>query len=379
MLKSNSTFGKYSIIEEIARGAMGVVYKVRDPDLKRELALKVMIAGENASEDLLKRFLREARAAARINHPNVVAVHEVGNIGGQYFFTMDYIQGTSFDKILSGRWMPLDDVVKHVRDIALALKTAHDMNIIHRDIKPANIMFDVKNERALLADFGLAKELDGNTMLSMTGMMMGSPAYMSPEQAKGMVHETDHRTDLYSLGVLLYEAATGEQPFSSETVVDTIRKTVYEDPVPPRKMAPGEVSKDLENIILKCMEKEPENRYQNAKELANDLTAYLEGHKVRAKAIPFIRSIHRKIKKHPALAAILALSPFVAAALAIATWHIFLAPGKLDLAAEALKSPDVKRQAGAVGNIAAWLKSKDLNSPDEKHRAAKLLTDYLRN
>lgn len=183
-LKASTNFGKYHIINEIARGAMGVVYKVRDPDLNRELALKVMIAGENASEDLLKRFLREARAAARINHPNVVAVHEVGNTGGQYFFTMDYVEGTSFDKIISGRWMPPDETIRHIRDIALALKTAHDMNIIHRDIKPANIMYDIKQERALLTDFGLAKEMDGNTMLSMTGMMMGSPAYMSPNRRK---------------------------------------------------------------------------------------------------------------------------------------------------------------------------------------------------
>jgi len=370
-------FGKYDIISEIARGGMGIVYRVMDSDLRRELALKVLIAGEDASEELLKRFMREARAAAQLNHPNVVPVHEVGQIDNQYYFTMDLIEGTSFDKIIASKWMPVNELVGHLRDISQALKAAHDNNIIHRDIKPANIMFDAKNERALLTDFGLAKDMDSNTMLSMTGMMMGSPAYMSPEQARGMIHQIDHRADIYSIGVVLFEAVTGEQPFSGSTIVETVRKVVYDDPIPPRKLAPEKVSNDLQNIILKCLEKEADNRYQEMQELINDLNAYLDGSKVQAKPPPMMAIYWRKLKRKPILLSSIVGSPFAAALLIFLAWYLFLAPKPLDLAEEAISSNDPRRQAGAISDIDSWIKSKRFSEPDEMRRILNLLNSCL--
>jgi serine/threonine protein kinase len=369
-------FGKYKIIEEIARGGMGIVYKVEDPDLRKILALKVLIAGEDASEELLKRFLREARTAANINHPNVIPIHEVGHIGGKYFFTMDFIEGPSFDKVIPENSMPLDDFIRHMRDIATALDAAHKEGIIHRDMKPANIIYDIENDRALLTDFGLAKDLESNTMLSMSGMMMGSPAYMSPEQARGNIHMIDARSDVYSFGVVLFEGVTKQQPFFANTVVETVQKVVAEDPVPPHHIV-KDLDRDLENIILKCMEKKQEDRYSNMKELADDLTAFLEGGVISAKPPSFLKHFIRKVRKHPVLMGAMIGIPIALLAVLMTGYYLYFDNRWINDVEIAVNSEKPDRQMFAVLQIASKMKNKKISSEHDKERVVNALVSCL--
>ncbi|MBN2711542.1 MAG: protein kinase, partial [Planctomycetes bacterium] len=185
-----SNFGKYEIISEIARGGMGIVYKAYDPTLKRTVALKVLIAGEGATEDGIKRFLREARSAGRIKHPNIVPIHEVGEIEGQYYFTMDFVEGKDLSDVAYEGKVPLRELLESLYDVCRALEDAHKKGIIHRDLKPQNILLDSEG-RAYLTDFGLAKDMTSQSIQSVTGSVFGTPAYMSPEQAQGKTHEID--------------------------------------------------------------------------------------------------------------------------------------------------------------------------------------------
>lgn len=377
--RERTAFGKYKIEYEIARGGMGIVYKAFDTVLERHLALKVLLAGEGATEVALQRFLREARAAAQLNHPNIVPIHEVDEIDGEYFFTMDFIEGVSFDKIIPFTGMPLNEKIGHLRDIALALKTAHDHGIIHRDVKPANIIYSTQEQRAMLTDFGLAKNIDNNTMLSMTGTIIGSPYYMSPEQGQGMVHEIDHRSDIYSLGAVLYETVTGSVPFRGNTVVDTVRMLVYDEPQPPRQLAPKLVNNALQTIIMKCIEKKPDDRYKDMGELAADLTAYLRGGKILAKSHSKTKYYWQKIHKKPLLLASLICTPFVIAALITALWFILLAPNYLDIAEAAINSGTAERQSGALNEISARLDANELDSAEAVARIIKILRTCLKS
>jgi HEAT repeat protein len=377
--RERTSFGKYKIEYEIARGGMGIVYKAFDTVLERHLALKVLLAGEGATEVALQRFLREARAAAQLNHPNIVPIHEVDKIDGEYFFTMDFIEGVSFDKIIQFTGMTLNEKIAHLRDIALALKTAHDQGIVHRDVKPPNIIYATKDKRAMLTDFGLAKNVDNNTILSMTGTMIGSPYYMSPEQGQGLVNEIDHRTDIYSLGTVLYETATGSVPFNGNTVIDTVRMLIYEAPQPPRQLAPKQVNSSLQSIIMKCIEKKPENRYNDMGELADDLNAYLKGGKILARSHSMTKYYWQKIHKKPLLLASLIGTPFVIVAIVAAIWFIVLAPGYLNIAEAAINSGNAERQLGALNEITARIDSKEITSDDDIGKVIQLLNICLKS
>lgn len=286
------TFGRYQIEKELGKGGMGVVYLVYDPVLQRKVALKIILTEDQESQD---RFLREARAIAHLKHPNIVQLYDVGEIDHQHYFTMDYIEGGSLDDLKGN--LPIRSIAEIIRDIALALHYAHTKNIIHRDIKPANILIDADN-KPYLTDFGLAKELSGlDRSLTLSGTIMGTPDYMSPEQAKGEKHQIDYRSDVFSLGATLYHIMTGQPPFKGQELYEVLSKVVNDDPPSPKSIA-DVIPRDMEAICLTCLEKDKKNRYPTSKALAIDLTRFLEGQSVLAQRKGLISKLVEKMSKN---------------------------------------------------------------------------------
>jgi serine/threonine protein kinase len=275
-------FGDYFLLSEIARGGMGIVYRARQKGLDRIVALKMILAGRLAGDDDLQRFLTEAQAAAHLQHPNIVAVHEVGQVDGQYFFSMEYINGPSLAGRLSTGPLPGKVAARYVQVVARAVHYAHKSGILHRDLKPSNILLDSADEPHV-TDFGLAKKLGGSSSQTRTGAVMGTPSYMAPEQAAGKIRELGPACDVYGLGAVLYELLTARPPFRSETAMDTMMQVLDRLPVPPRLLNP-KVDRDLETICLKCLEKDPRRRYSSAEALAEDLQRYQNGEAVSARS-----------------------------------------------------------------------------------------------
>jgi tRNA A-37 threonylcarbamoyl transferase component Bud32 len=273
--------GDYELLEEIARGGMGVVYKARQSSLKRIVAVKTIRAGGLASEAELQRFRTEAQAAAQLQHPNIVAIHEIGEDQGRHYFSMDFVEGKNLTQIASGRPVAAQQAALWLKTIAGAVQYAHQRGVLHRDLKPQNIMVD-STGRPRVTDFGLAKMLAGDSTLTHTGAVMGSPSYMSPEQARGRNDLIGPASDVYSLGALLYELLTGRPPFRGKSPVETLSQVVNDETCPPRSLNPAAPAQ-LEIICLKCLEKEPIRRYPTARELELDLGRFLAGEPVRAR------------------------------------------------------------------------------------------------
>jgi serine/threonine protein kinase len=275
-------FGDYELLTEIARGGMGVVYRARQITLNRIVALKMILAGKLADQEEVRRFRTEAEAAARLSHPNIVAVHEVGDIDGQHFFSMEFIEGTSLAQRVSTGPLPGRDAAGYVRRIAKAVHYAHRQGILHRDIKPSNIMIGPDDEPHI-TDFGLAKRLgDQDSGQTRTGAILGTPSYMAPEQAQGKNQELGPACDIYSLGAMLYELLTGRPPFRAETPFDTVMHVINNEAAPATLLNPN-IDKDLETICHKCLEKRPAQRYATAEALAQDLQNYLDGNPISAR------------------------------------------------------------------------------------------------
>ncbi len=271
----------FEILEELGRGGMGVVYKARQINLGRLVALKMVLAGAHAGPAALARIRKEAEAVASLNHPDIVQIHDVGEAGGLPYLSLEFIDGGSLEQQMDGRPQDFTQVVWTIHTLARAIHAAHLQGIVHRDLKPANILLTADG-RPKITDFGLARRLGDDSDLTRPGAIVGTPDYMAPEQACGQVHDAGPAIDQHALGAILYELLTGRPPFQAATPADTIEQVRTQEPVPPRWLRP-KVPRDLETICLKCLQKEPHRRYPDAGALAIDLERFLEGRPILAR------------------------------------------------------------------------------------------------
>jgi len=305
-------FGRYQMIAPIGRGAMGVVWKARDPELDRVVALKLIAAGQFADAREVERFRKEARAAARLSHPNAVPVYEVGEHDGQPYFTMELIEGASLADLARGAPLAPQRAARYVRAVADAMASAHALGIVHRDLKPSNVIVD-KLDRPRVTDFGLAHRVDVADA-SLPGAV-GTPSYMPPEQASG--RPADQRSDVYGLGAILYELATGRPPFRADSVAETLRQVLEVDPAPPRLLN-RKVPADLQTLCLKCLAKEADRRYPTAAALGEELDRFLAGEPIRARPLSRAFRLARWARRKPALAVLGAMVTALLGLMAVA-------------------------------------------------------------
>jgi eukaryotic-like serine/threonine-protein kinase len=290
----------YEFIRELGRGGMGVVYEARQHRLNRKVAVKMLLAGAWARPDFKPRFRAEAEAAARLRHPGIVTIHEVGEIDGQPFLAMELVDGPSLADIVRSHPIPAARATRYARQVAEAIAHAHDSGVLHRDLKPANVLLD-SSDQPRVTDFGLAKQLDSDVDLTRSGEIMGSPAYLSPESVTG--HSAGATGDVYAIGAILYELLTARPPFVADTVAATLQLVLHSDPVPPRALN-ATVPSDLETICLKCLRKEPSRRYASATELAADLTRFENGEPIRARPVSGAERLALWGRRNPALACV---------------------------------------------------------------------------
>ncbi|MGE0709118.1 MAG: protein kinase [Planctomycetota bacterium] len=295
--------GPYELLRELARGGMGAVYVARREGLDREVALKVLLAGADASPEEVERFQIEARIAARLRHPRIVTVHDVGSAAGRHYCVMDYVRGRSLKQRIDCEGpLPPREVAALGRELADALAYAHARAVLHRDLKPHNVLLDEAGA-PYLTDFGLAKDVGQEGGLTRTGQVMGTPSYMPPEQAAGERERVDRRADVYSLGATLYHALLGAPPFQGDSLINVINAVLTQPPPSPRGLRP-ELDRDLETIVLTCLEKEPEARYETAQALADDLRRYLADEPIRARPPSRLDRARKWMRRNRTLASV---------------------------------------------------------------------------
>jgi WD40 repeat protein/predicted Ser/Thr protein kinase len=313
-------FGDYELLEEIARGGMGVVYRARQVSLKRVVAVKTILAGRLASADEVRRFRAEAAAAASLVHPNIVPIYEVGEQDGQHYFAMEFVDGPNLAQVVRDNPLPADRAARYVQIIAEAIQFAHERGVLHRDLKPSNVLLD-PFDLPRVTDFGLAKQLAGDSQLTLTGQVLGAPSFVPPEQAAGRRSAVGPHSDVYALGAILYHLLTGRPPFAADNVEATLAQVLHNEPAPPRSLNPG-IPRDLETICLKCLEKEPRRRYRAAKDLAAELGRFLRREPILARPSGSLEKSWRWCQRNRALAgALLAAVLALVAGTIASTWQ----------------------------------------------------------
>ncbi len=356
ILAAPTQVGDYDILAEVGRGGMGVVYKARHRGLHRLAALKMVLAGEFASPTQELRFRLEAELAARVQHPNIVQVYEIGSYAGRTFLALEWVEGDSLANRLDGKPWPPGEAAALIETLARAVNVAHGEGVVHRDLKPANILLStvrdplsvVQDEKAAssglftengqlasipkLTDFGLAQPIEGGQTLTQSGFLVGTPGYMAPEQASGKRALVGPATDIYALGVMLYQLLTGQLPFQRDSTLELLRAVTFDEPTRPRHLEPG-LPRDLKAITLHCLEKEPSRRYPSALALAEDLERFREGKQVLARPVGAVARLARACRRRPLVALLLALlAVSLSGGLAGVTWKWLDANEQRDLA-----------------------------------------------
>ncbi len=311
-------FGDYELLEEIGRGGQGVVYRAHQKSLNRTVALKVIGLGQWATQAHLKRFRREAEAAASLDHPCIVPIYEVGEREGSCYFSMKFIDGGQLDEVTKRKPISARTAAELIAKLARTVHYAHEHGILHRDIKPGNILVDATGEPHL-TDFGLARLLETTSTVTHTKDVLGTPSYMAPEQASGQNEQLTRATDVYGLGAVFYQLLTGHPPFAGGTTYETVRLVLETEPRQPR-LWNRKIDRDLATICLKCLEKDPKHRYSSALALAEDLEHWLKHEPIRARHTGIFTRGKKWLRRNPTTALVFALSLAFVATLAVMIW-----------------------------------------------------------
>ena len=365
-------FGDYELQRVLGEGGMGIVYKARQLSLNRPVALKMIKAARFASADEVRRFQNEAEAVARLDHPHIVPIFEVGQFEDQHYFSMKLVAGESLDKRSKDYLADPRRAARLVATMAVAIHHAHQRGILHRDLKPANILVDGEGQPHV-TDFGLAKRVEGDSELTRSGAIVGTPAYMAPEQASAKKGAITTATDVYGLGAILYALLTGRAPFGGTTVLDTLEQVRERPPEPPRKLNPR-VPRDLEVICLKCLEKDPSRRYASAAALAEDLNRWLAGEPIAARPVGNAARLWMWCRRNPVLSGAARL---VAASLLVVAVLSLLYASQQTRHANA-QAEATKKISGLAKKLAKESQDLKTSLDDSNHRLAMLYFERAR-
>jgi serine/threonine protein kinase/TolB-like protein/Flp pilus assembly protein TadD len=342
--------GDYELLEEVGRGGQGVVFRARQKSLNRTVALKVISLGQWASKAHLKRFRLEAEAAARLEHPGIVPIHEVGERDGQCYFSMKFVEGGQLDEVVRRAPMSIRQAVELIVKVARIVHYAHDHGILHRDIKPGNILLDQKGEPHL-TDFGLARLVESESNVTHTLEVLGTPSYMAPEQAVGNNAAVSSPTDVYGIGAVLYQLLTGQPPFAGGTTYETIKLLLEAEPRQPRLLNP-KIDRDLSTICLKCLEKDPKRRYSSALALAEDLERWLKHEPIQARRTGIVARSRKWVRRNPSIAVMAAMLLALAVPLGVIIWksEFPLQPVTTGIAVLPFENLSEQRESGAFAD-----------------------------